>query len=121
MKDPFAVNESTLNLLKKKTLVATNGNNRKIMPLSGREVLAFNECPRFDMEPPEVTVDNDANLVKAKVHKHWYAIVYPGTKTMFDDRETGKFVSGKTHHFIKNETGWDQYVSKRTVDHLDDS
>jgi len=55
------------------------------MPLSDREIMGYDECPRFDMKVPPLTVDNDANLVKAKVHKHWYAIVYPGTRTMFDD------------------------------------
>jgi len=55
------------------------------MPLSDREIMGYDECPRFDLEAPPLSVDINANLVKAKIHKHWYAIVYPGTKTMFDD------------------------------------
>lgn len=119
-KDPFAVNTLTMNMMKKRALVATNQNTRREMPIAGRDVLAHDECPRFKFEIPPVKVDNEANLVKAKVKKHWYAIVYPGTKTMFDNTK-GEFQSGKTEHFIKKEDGWEKYVSKKSVDHLDDS
>jgi len=120
MKDPMAISTLMLNAIKRRALVAGNVNTRKLMPTSDREVIGFDECPRFDIDIPGVTISDNANLVKAKVKKHWYAIVYPGTKTMFDDLD-GKFVSGKTNHFIKDDSGWKKYVSTRKVDHLDDS
>lgn len=112
MKDPFILATNELTKLKNLVqLISGSGNNRRLMPLSGREILGYDECPRFDLETPLLKVDTNANLVKARVKKHWYAIVYPGTKTMFDDQD-GKFQAKQNKYFIKNESGWGEFISK---------
>lgn len=99
-------------LEKQVQLISKSGNNRRIMPLAGREILGYDECPRFDIKTPPLKLDVNANLVKAKVKKHWYAIVYPGTKTMFDD-DKGKFQNKQSKYFIKNESGWEEFINKQ--------
>lgn len=72
--------------------------------------MSFDECPKFEIPLAPLIPNIDAQLVKAKVKKHWYSIVYPGTKTMFDDVSTGKFKSGENKHFLKKDSDWEKYV-----------
>jgi len=41
-------------------LESGSDNNRKIMPLSDREIMGYDECPKFDMKVPPPTVDINA-------------------------------------------------------------
>lgn len=86
MKDRLLINRGALEELERKVTGGDKGspNNRKIMPYEDREVLSHDECTRFIYPSEEIATIPDAQYVKAHLTNHYYAIVYPGTKTMFD-------------------------------------
>lgn len=103
------VSEASLRNLKEKVVGQSEQNNRNIMPDGDREVLSYNTCPKFvtDVVPP--AMDIDAQRIKATIKQNWYGIVYPGTKTMFDDVSTGAFTYNKPKYFMKNDSHWEEY------------
>jgi len=73
-------------------------NARSIMPSEDRDIVSHDECKKFVYPEPEPTAPLDAQYVKSKATLNYYAIVYPKTRTIFDDKNNAlELVKGKDH------------------------
>jgi len=83
MKDRLLINRGALEELEKKVTDGIN-NNRRVMPSEDREVFSHDECNRFIYPDTPIGPPPDAQYVKAHLTNHYYAIIHPDSKTMFD-------------------------------------
>jgi len=73
-------------------------NARDVMPPEDRDIVSHDECKKFTYPSPEPGAPLDAQYVKAKATLNYYAIVYPKTRTIFDDKNNAlELVKGKDH------------------------
>lgn len=100
MKDRLLLSSVVFNRLKEKVIGKDNPkpNARNLMPPEDREILSHDECKKFKYPEPEPQPPLDAQYVKAKATLNYYSIVYPKTRTIFDDQNNAlELTKGKDH------------------------